>query len=256
MKIRTSLLSLLFGCCVGGHVAIAATVVTLVQQPVPQIQKTIVEQTTIQQEEKLWGLSTEQYTKYVWLMKNTPSGHWYKNLDPAEVLALNSNNKDDMLQYAKIEAEVMHQRVTQELAFDLIYTKAYQEVYPNEKPIMPPSVQPLPGQLLQSGDHVWLFIGINTPLGKFVYQHLIKVVEAVPNTALDIYFVGNHLSQATIQAWAVASGIPLDSVNKQVTLNFGNARFASIENGKNIALPFVGIVHDQHFQPIMLSSVL
>ncbi len=256
MKIRTPLLSLFFGCCVGGHVAIAVPVLTQVPQPTPQIQKTIVEQTTIQQEGKLWGLSTEQYAKYVWLMKNTPSGHWYKNLDPAEVLALNSKNADNMLQYAKIETQVMHQRVMQELSFDLIYTKAYQEEYPNEKPIMPSSVQPLPGQLLQPGDHIWLFIGINTPLGNFVYQHLIKAVEAVPNTALDIYFVGNNLSQANIQAWAVASSIPLDIVNKQVTLNFGNARFASIKNSKTMALPFVGIVHDRHFQPITLSSVL
>lgn len=256
MRIQFTVLGLGLIMCVDAHAVLAETLTTAPQIINPQIQATVSTQDNIQNEAALWGLSSEQYAQYQWLMQNTPSGHWYKNLDPAEVLALNSDTPDAMLQYAKLEAALMHARVSRELAFDLLYAEAYKSLYPNERPIMPPSTTGTTTQSLQSGDRVWLFIGIHTPLGKFVYQHLIKTVQAVPNTVLDIYFVGDDVSAATIQAWAITAGIPRAIVDTQVTLNIGNNRFNSIKQNGTITLPYVGIVHDRHFVPINLSSVL
>ena len=85
---------------------------------------------------KQWGLSEKDYKQYLWLMKNTSSRKWYPTLDPSEVLALNTNSENEMLKYAKIQAQNMHVRVTRELAFDIMYAKAYHTLYPEEKPIM------------------------------------------------------------------------------------------------------------------------
>ncbi|PIQ43236.1 MAG: TIGR03759 family integrating conjugative element protein [Gammaproteobacteria bacterium CG11_big_fil_rev_8_21_14_0_20_46_22] len=221
-----------------------------------QIVQSLESQYSLKDRAKMWGLTTADFKRYLWLMKNTPSGHWYKKLDPAEVLALNAKDPDQMMRYAKVQARNMHARVTRELAFDRIYSKAYKALYPNEKPIMSKDLPAGQGANLQSGDRLWLFVSVNTPLGSFAYQHLIKAVQATPNTVLDIYFVGKNLSQKAIQQWAVSAGIPRDLVNKQVTLNYGESRFESLTKGKNVNLPFVGVIHNNHFQPISLSSVL
>lgn len=226
------------------------------QQTQNQIVNSLANQYSLKDRAKMWGLSTDDFKHYLWLMKNTPSGHWYKSLDPAEVLALNAKDPDQMMQYAKIQARNMHARVTRELAFNKIYSEAYKQQYPNEKPIMSPDSPGGQGANLQSGDRLWLFVGVNTPLGSFAYEHLIKTVEATPNTVLDIYFVGNNVTQQSIQQWAMAAGIPRDMVNKQVTLNYGASRFESLTKGKKVNLPFVGVLHNNRFQPITLSSVL
>ena len=202
---------------------------------------------------EMWGLSTENFKHYLWLMKNTPSGLWYKNLDPPEVLALNAKNSDQMMQYAETQARNMHKRVTRELIFDQVYSQAYKQLYPTEKAIM---TQGQSGDALQSGDRVWLFVKMNTPLGSFAYKHLLKAVQETPDTVLDIYFIGKNITKKNIQHWAVNMDVPQNLVNKKITLNFGSSRFASLTKGKKVSLPFVGILHDNHFQPITLSSVL
>ncbi len=212
----------------------------------------------LQDRASMWGLTTDEFKRYLWLIKNTPSEHWYKNLDPAEVLALNAKDPREMMKYAKQQARNMHVRVTRELAFNKIYSQAYKVLYPHERPIMTPEIpeKNLQSANLQPGDKIWLFVGIHTPLGSFAYQHLIKVVQATSDTVLDIYFVGKDVSQKNIRSWAEGVNIPQKIINKQVTLNYGNDRFDEINKGKSVNLPFVGIVHHHAFQPITLSSIL
>lgn len=90
----------------------------------------------VQQTAKSWGLASKDFKHYLWLMQHTASGHWYQSLDPAEVLGINAKNKQQMLHYAKIQARNMHVRVNRELMFDRLYSAAYRDLYPNEKPIM------------------------------------------------------------------------------------------------------------------------
>lgn len=226
------------------------------QQTQDHVVRSLPTQDSLKDQAKMWGLTTEEFKRYLWLMKNTPSAHWYKDLDPAEVLALNAKDPNDMMQYAKIQARNMHARVTRELAFNRIYSKAYKKLYPYEKPIMTPGSMNLRSHALQAGDRVWLFVGINTPLGRFAYQHLIKAIQATPDTVLDIYFVGKQVNQKSIETWAANIGIPPNIVNKKVTLNYGNERFENVSKGEKFNLPLVGVVHNAHFQPITLSSVL
>lgn len=232
--------------------------ITQPNQTQTQIVQSVSSQPDLQDQARQWGLNTDDYQHYLWLMKNTPSSKWYAQLDPAEVLALNADDPSGMMKYAQIQARNMHVRVTRELAFNKMYAVAYKQLYPTEKPIQSSMTNSAIGSglALQSGERVWLFTGVNTPLGSFVYQHLMKEVQQTPNTVLDIYFVGNQLTQQAIQQWAVASNIPHNMINQQVTLNYGNDRFQSVTKGKGVNLPYVGVVHNQNFQAITLSSVL
>src|SRR3990167_10959156 len=124
----------------------------------------------------IWHLNTDDYQHYLWLMKNTPNGKWYPQLDPAEVLGLNADSEDEMLKYAKIQAQMTHDKVSRELAFTQLYRKAYQSLYPNELPIQSKLNTNHRGFFLQPGDRVWLFTGVQTTLSNFVYQSLINVI--------------------------------------------------------------------------------
>lgn len=203
-----------------------------------------------------WGLTLKEYLRYTWLMANTPSGHWYKGLDPAEVLALNATDEREMMTFAKIQAQNMHERVSRELAFNKLYSVAYKQEYPNEQAIQSEVATGVKHAELQAGDHIWLFLALNTPLGPFVYEHLMAVIAATPGTTLDLYFVGSGVSNKRIQTWAKANGVSTQLINKKVTLNYGNDRFAKVSLGIHAALPFIGLVHNGQFQSITLSSVL
>ena len=203
---------------------------------------------------EIWGLSLKEFQEYESLIKNTPSGHWYKTLDPAEVLALCAKSPEEMMKYAKIQARMMHERVTRELLFDQMYTKAYQSLYPNERPIHSKDAELKAS--LKNGDHIWLFIGLHTLLGRFVCQNILQTLQKKPELVLDIYFVGSNVSDEAIQAWAEFAGIPPELINRKITLNKGSQRFKAVSQGKPVTLPYVGLLHNNHFQPISVSSVL
>lgn len=203
-----------------------------------------------------WGLTLKEYQRYTWLMNNTPSGHWYKGLDPAEVLALNAQDDTEMMNFAKIQAQNMHERVSRELAFNKLYSLAYRQEYPNEQAIQSEVATGVKHAELKAGDHIWLFLKPNTPLGPFVYEHLMSVIVGMPGTTLDLYFVGKGVSDKTIQAWAKTHGVSAQLINKEVTLNYGNDRFNKVSSESHPVLPFIGLVHDGQFQSITLSSVL
>lgn len=223
----------------------------------PQVTQNILSQPRgLAQEASSWGITTPEYQHYLWLMQNTPNGHWYQSLDPTEVLALNATTQEDRIKYTKIQAKAMHQRVSRELDFNKLYSKVYSELYPSQKPISSHVKNNLHDTALHPGDRIWLFTGVNTPLGSFVYQHLVKTILSHPQIQFDIYFVGSHLTSDEIQQWAIDNHLPHNKINTQISLNFGNQRFKTITQSKSTTLPLVGVVHQQHFQPITLSSVI
>lgn len=262
-KVKT-FFSIGFGCCffigclsVFTPRALATSPLVMpVQLTHPHAVDATIQSTDLKDRANAWHLTATEFKRYVWLITHTPSGQWYRHLDPAEVLALNSKDPQDMLHYAKIQARNMHLRVTRELAFDKLYAKAYHLLYPHEKAIQTPIQSKGLNAVLRTGDHVWLFVGLHTPLGAFVYHHLIALIEPTAHTVLDIYFVGRNVSTHGIQAWALANHLPRHYVNHRVTLNYSNGRFNAIKKNKPVTLPLVGIVHRGRFQPITLSSVL
>jgi len=78
-----------------------------------------------------WGLTSQEYATYLSEMHNTPSGLWYKDLDPAEVLLMNAKNDQERDHYADIVVKLAHDRGERELAAERAYHAAWRRLYPN-----------------------------------------------------------------------------------------------------------------------------
>lgn len=203
-----------------------------------------------------WQLTLQDYQRYERLMQNTPSGHWYTQLDPAEVLALNANNKESMIKYAKLEARLNHQRIQRELDFDTIYRQAYRTLYPKQKPIMPPGSKSPSVSTLTNGDHIWLFVNFHSPMTNLLMPNLLTVLKHHRESKLDIYFVGQHIEPSHIQAWAALHQLPHDLMQHRISLNIDQHRLSTVSNNQSVTLPYVGLVHQGHFQTLAVSSLL
>lgn len=205
-----------------------------------------------------WGITPKEYTHYQEIMQHTPSGKWYRQLDPAEVLALNSQNEKDMRHYARIEAKLMHAKVSKELLLSRLYRQAYRQLYPNQRPIelTGQALKQRPPLSLQAGDHIWLFTKLSDVATLFILPSLIEKITTTPGTALDIYFVGKHLTRQQIQQWAATQQLNPSLVSQhRITLNQGNARFHALAQGKTLELPYVGLVHQRQWHEISLSEL-
>lgn len=84
-----------------------------------------------------WGLSTTDYSRYLWLMSNTSNSLYYadKNLDPTWILGMNAKNSQELEKYATIAVKNERNRIQKELAFQREFTRLAKELFPNEKPI-------------------------------------------------------------------------------------------------------------------------
>ncbi len=85
---------------------------------------------TIAQEAQLWGLSSEDYKKYLKEMSEGPNSYWWKNIDPPQVLGMNATTPEEQMKYAKIDVQLDQERASKELSFQHAYSKAFNELYP------------------------------------------------------------------------------------------------------------------------------
>ena len=85
---------------------------------------------TIAQEAKLWGLTPDDYQKYLSEMSEGPNNYWWKNIDPPQVLGMNATTPEEQMKYAKIDVQLDQERASKELSFQHAYSKAFNELYP------------------------------------------------------------------------------------------------------------------------------
>lgn len=201
---------------------------------------------------KQWGLSVTDYQHYQQLMQQQPNQRWYRTLDPAEVLALNSQNDTEMKRYAAIQANRMHQRIAQELQFNQFYREAYHRLYPQEQPIQPNTHRSSIN--FQHGDHLWLFVNAHDLLLPALRKQLLSWVETKA-VKLDIYVVGNQVTDQALQQWAVVNQLPNTVIQRSITLNKGNQRWTLIHQHQTYTLPFLAWVHNQRLQPLQWSQL-
>ncbi len=90
---------------------------------------------TLAEEAKPWGLSSQEYQQYLNEMAEGPNQLWWKDIDPPQVLGMNAKTEEERLKYAKIDVELDQERAAKEIAFQEAYTAAFRELYPNAKPI-------------------------------------------------------------------------------------------------------------------------
>lgn len=102
--------------------------------------KSIFENLSTEQQQSIaseWGLSTTDYSRYLWLMSNTSNSLYYadKNLDPAWILGMNAKNSQELEKYTTIAVKNERNRIQKELAFQREFTRLAKALFPNEKPI-------------------------------------------------------------------------------------------------------------------------
>lgn len=194
-----------------------------------------------------WQLKPAQYQQYLWLMHNTPSGHWYSKLDPAEVLGINAKNEQERAQYARIVAKAAFERAGRELAMQHAYDQAMQALYPQQKPI---EARPHKTIHLQASDRIFVVMNQNNVVANTVMLPLLKKLEAGQYTSLNLYFTDDKLANNEIRRWAAQKNIPVALVTSdRVTLNHANQEFKSMWQ-KSIVKPLVLLNRDNHWLPL------
>jgi len=205
---------------------------------------------------KHWNLSSEDYERYLELMKTTPSGKWYVQSDPSEVLAINARNDAEREKYAEIIAKTTHDRLESELAMQHAFNTAWQKLYPNLKPIeMPMQSQAKTQVSLQVGDQLLLFTGINDSSSTTIIDRLISLIQNHSGTKLAIFITGNDISDKAIRDWAQSNHIPISLVQQgTIILDHDKGRFTQITKGKG-TLPTVILNHKGNFNTVSINQL-
>ena len=234
--------------------------------PVTNQVNTDLTQDQIVQQAAMWGMSTQDYQKYLDLMKNTPAGKWYPQLDPAEVLGDMATNDQDRQKYALMEAKIAHDQISGIIAFDQARIQAFKELYPNLKPIdlsgsgssgnnsgtslTPQQTTPF----AEPGDHFFLFTSLDNQQSAVVISQLIALQKQTPSLIIYIYIVGTS-DPVSIEAWAKANQLPQsDFKNNTMFLDVDHGDLQKVMSNyqSNYSLPVV--VRQRDGQQTVLSN--
>ena len=105
-----------------------------------QTQNTISQNTTVSANHigtaKDWQLTEIEWNQYLTLMQG-PSGHYYANLSPPEVLGINVDTAEELRHYAEVAAKLEHDKLERELRFNTAFNAAATRLYSTEPIIKP-----------------------------------------------------------------------------------------------------------------------
>jgi hypothetical protein len=103
-------------------------------------QNTVSQNTTITTSQvgvaKDWNLTEPEWNQYLKLIEG-PSGHYYSQLSPPEVLGINAETNEELRQYAEVSAKLEHDRIERELRFNAAFHEAASRLYAAEPIIKP-----------------------------------------------------------------------------------------------------------------------
>ena len=127
-------------CCMSSYSNdIAVESSHIITQPI-EMTSTTFDKLPIEQQKILassWSLEADDFSRYLWIIQNTPNGLYYadKHLDPSWILGFNAKDDDERKKFAIIAIKNERARIEGELAFQRIFTETQQKLYPNELPI-------------------------------------------------------------------------------------------------------------------------
>lgn len=170
-------------------------------------------------------MTVEEWSRYTELMKGE-RGMWSPNLDPLTALGIEARTAEEREKYARMLAKKYYERVSKELDFDKVYRQEFEKLYPNELPF---EVEP---HISQSVGRVVYFTRFDncdsckSDLGKILSY-------ANNQTPLDIYIVGQNISDNDIRKWAADNNIDPIKVSKRlITLNHDKGYWLRYSLGK------------------------
>jgi integrating conjugative element protein (TIGR03759 family) len=98
-------------------------------------QNTVIQSSDINKA-SVWGLNESEWKQYIMLMQG-PSGRYYPNLTPLEVLGINADNEEDLKHFSELAVTHEHEKVEKELRFNAAFLKAAERMYGNEPVVRP-----------------------------------------------------------------------------------------------------------------------
>lgn len=184
-------------------------------------------------EAKVWGLTTEEEKRYVFLMQNK-SKLYYKGLrqTPLDILGLNARNEAERNHFAEIAAKQEAQKVSQNIAWNNAFHKASNQLFANvpvvgdfdPSPYSPYAHKPVH---LSGGDTLFFFIKEEDAVKTILFM-LYDALENTPNAKLHLMLM--DMDDTTIQLWANQHQIPQHLVNSgRISLNHGELNYQSLK---------------------------
>ncbi|WP_164027866.1 TIGR03759 family integrating conjugative element protein [Rodentibacter caecimuris] len=175
-----------------------------------------------------WGLTERDWQQYETVMKHGARGIWTPNIDPLTALGVEATTEEERQRYARLLAKKEFERTEKEIAFQIAYTQAFNELYPNILPFNVGDSQ------IQSGNirRIIYFTRINDC--QECGRDMMKLLNYAGDTQVDIYVVDSRKDDNKIRDWALANHINVEKVKKrQITLNHDlNLSWAKYANGK------------------------
>jgi integrating conjugative element protein (TIGR03759 family) len=202
-----------------------------------------------------WGLTAEEYSKYLYYINYTPDATTYdkKTTNPLWILASHTQDKNLYNQYLKKAVEIEYNEVGRMLKVSQDFSVLAHEMHPNEYPVMAPWIIT---NRLQSGDIVQIFCDVKDQTSSNVLDVVLPRIRDVSGARLDIFAVGKTTTK-DIESFGIKNQIKKNEVNsKKITLNFGNKAFGLLESGahKKLPLPFVVVRRDGKEIPVNLGG--
>lgn len=204
---------------------------------------------------KAWGLTPEEYAKYLYYIHYTPDATTYdaKTTNPLWILAAHTKDQQLYEEYLRKSVVIEHYEVGRMLKVGQDFSKMAKKMYPNEYPVMPPW---LITNKLQSGDVVQLFCNVKNQTCNNLLGKILPQIRNTTGTQLDVFAVGKANAKDIIQFGKTNKINQTEVANKKITLNFGSKAFALLQNAahKKLPLPFVVVRRAGQEIPINLTG--
>lgn len=207
---------------------------------------------------KNFGLTKKEYQQYLFDIRYTPDRYFYdvKQTYPLWVLAAHETKNPALFShYVRASVKIAYLETERMEAVNVAFSKTAHQLYPNQYPVMTAQMQ---ASLLQAGDKLRLFCKLGSTTCENMLPILTKRMQSVPDTELDLFLVGQHVSSQAIEAFAKQNDISHALVSSgRITLNFGNRAFALEEAAagqSSLPLPYLTVVRFGRQIPLHLQN--
>lgn len=171
-----------------------------------------------------WGLSEQEWARYLALMRGVRGAFSPANLSPLEVLGIHAETEAERREYARRLAELLKQDLERILAFERAYQEAWRELYPDLVPVAFPRPEKT---AVASGDRLALFLSLNCETcNRILKDAYAESVQA--DVPLDLYFT-DAKTDRDIFAWAEKQGFDPSRVRAgKLTFNYDRGTLANL----------------------------
>jgi len=184
------------------------------------------------QPNEYWQLTTEEWSRYETLKKNSPWAVWRNNSSPLAILAHYSESIEEKRRYARIEAELDTWRQYRVVEFQALYDKERSIVHERYVEWIQKRLPTL--ATIKPYEKLRLFVQAGD-----CDVHCRSLMTRVLRTQakVDIFVLGAKTDEQ-IFTWAESAGVPVERVKtKEITLNHDKDVFSLVTRSLGIPAP-------------------